>query len=155
MISWFNCFGSLESFREDIVAYFFESITLRSEAIVSVAKKVLEGVLTPNTNISKDALKSSLRPILMNLEPKKLSVPLLEGLGRLLFHLRSQFAVTLGDRLCELLKLWTDNERIMQVKVFCYHISLSLSFYFISFCISLLSIFIRLSDRFCLALEAV
>jgi transformation/transcription domain-associated protein len=105
------------SLREDIVSYFFEALTLRSDAIVSVAKKVVEEVLTTNTNIPKESLRTHLRPICNNFEIRKLSIPLLEGLERLMFLLRSYFAATLGDRLFDILKNWTDVDKLLAVKV--------------------------------------
>ena len=116
--------------REEIISHFFEALTLRSEAIVVVAKKVLEQVprvfgssvatlsaydvdqvLTNPANAPRELLKNSLRPILQSLgEVKRLSVPLLEGLGRLLLLLRQYFNEVLGDKLLNLLTQWTKPE---------------------------------------------
>jgi len=93
------------------LAHFFDALSLRSEAVVTVAKKVLEQVLVNNTNLPRDLLKNSLRPLLLVLnDPKRLSAPLLEALARLLFLLKAFFNDLLGDKLITLLNLWCKPE---------------------------------------------
>lgn len=95
-----------EELRHKIIHHLFSALTLRSEQIVSLAKKCLE--TTGVTSMPRD-LKNSLRPILMNLaDHKKLSVPLLEGLTRLLQLLRQFFNQALGEKLLEHLSKWTE-----------------------------------------------
>lgn len=61
----------------------------------------------------KELLQSSLRPILVNLaHTKNLSMPLLQGLARLLELLSSWFNVTLGGKLLEHLKKWLEPEKL-------------------------------------------
>lgn len=61
----------------------------------------------------KELLQSSLRPILVNLaHTKNLSMPLLQGLARLLELLSNWFNVTLGGKLLEHLKKWLDPEKL-------------------------------------------
>jgi transformation/transcription domain-associated protein len=63
----------------------------------------------------KELLQSSLRPILVNLaHTKNLSMPLLQGLARLLELLSSWFNVTLGGKLLEHLKKWLEPEKLAQ-----------------------------------------
>ena len=58
--------------------------------------------------LPKELLQSSLRPVLLNLaDYRKLSVPLLQGLSRLLELLTNCFNVTLGEKLLEHLNKWT------------------------------------------------
>uniref|UniRef100_A0A6N2L7X8 Uncharacterized protein n=1 Tax=Salix viminalis TaxID=40686 RepID=A0A6N2L7X8_SALVM len=63
----------------------------------------------------KELLQSSLRPILVNLaHTKNLSMPLLQGLARLLELLSSWFNVTLGGKLLEHLKKWMEPDKLSQ-----------------------------------------
>lgn len=63
----------------------------------------------------KELLQSSLRPILVNLaQTKNLSMPLLQGLARLLELLSNWFNVTLGGKLLEHLKKWLEPEKLAQ-----------------------------------------
>ena len=69
--------------------------------------------------LQKELLQSSLRPILLNLaDYRKLSVPLLLGLSRLLSLLSNFFNLTLGEKLLEHLRRWTDPETINKAKAF-------------------------------------
>lgn len=61
----------------------------------------------------KELLQSSLRPILVNLAHyKNLTMPLLQGLARLLELLSNWFNVTLGEKLMEHLKKWLEPEKL-------------------------------------------
>jgi transformation/transcription domain-associated protein len=63
----------------------------------------------------KELLQSSLRPILVNLaHTKNLSMPLLQGLARLLELFSNWFNVTLGGKLLEHLKKWLEPEKLAQ-----------------------------------------
>lgn len=63
----------------------------------------------------KELLQNSLRPILVNLaHTKNLSMPLLQGLARLLELLSNWFNVTLGGKLLEHLKKWLEPEKLAQ-----------------------------------------
>lgn len=63
----------------------------------------------------KELLQSSLRPILVNLaHHKNLTMPLLQGLARLLELLSNWFNVTLGEKLMEHLKKWLEPEKLSQ-----------------------------------------
>lgn len=63
----------------------------------------------------KELLQSSLRPILVNLAHyKNLTMPLLQGLARLLELLSNWFNVTLGEKLMEHLKKWLEPEKLVQ-----------------------------------------
>ena len=68
----------------------------------NVAHEGLRLVLTHQTRLPKDLLQTGLRPILMNLaDPKRLSVPGLEGLARLLELLTNYFKVEIGSKLLD------------------------------------------------------
>ncbi|CAL0331914.1 unnamed protein product [Lupinus luteus] len=99
--------------RAKIISMFFKSLTCRTPEIVAVAKEGLRQVI--NQRMPKDLLQSSLRPILVNLaHTKNLSMPLLQGLARLLELLSNWFNVTLGGKLLEHLKRWLEPEKLAQ-----------------------------------------
>ncbi|KAI4314757.1 hypothetical protein L6164_027634 [Bauhinia variegata] len=99
--------------RAKIISMFFKSLTCRTPEIVAVAKEGLRQVI--NQRIPKELLQSSLRPILVNLaHTKNLSMPLLQGLARLLELLSNWFNVTLGGKLLEHLKRWLEPEKLAQ-----------------------------------------
>ncbi|XP_077231461.1 uncharacterized protein LOC143864410 isoform X2 [Tasmannia lanceolata] len=97
--------------RAKIISMFFKSLTCRTPEIVAVAK---EG-LRQQQRLPKELLQSSLRPILVNLaQTKSLTMPLLQGLARLLELLSNWFNVTLGGKLLEHLKKWLEPEKLAQ-----------------------------------------
>ncbi|KAI9081282.1 hypothetical protein K1719_036782 [Acacia pycnantha] len=99
--------------RAKIISMFFKSLTCRTPEIVAVAKEGLRQVI--NQRMPKDLLQNSLRPILVNLaHTKNLSMPLLQGLARLLELLSNWFNVTLGSKLLEHLKRWLEPEKLAQ-----------------------------------------
>ncbi|KAF8377831.1 hypothetical protein HHK36_031216 [Tetracentron sinense] len=100
--------------RAKIISMFFKSLTCRTPEIVAVAKEGLRQVIQQQ-RMPKDLLQSSLRPILVNLaHTKNLSMPLLQGLARLLELLSNWFNVTLGGKLLEHLKKWLEPEKLAQ-----------------------------------------
>jgi transformation/transcription domain-associated protein len=106
-----------QEFRNRIIGVFFKALTLRSKEIVNVAKAGLTQVVSQQ-KLPKELLQSSLRPVLLNLaDYRKLSVPLLQGLSRLLELLTNCFNVTLGEKLLEHLNKWTDPAKIAATKL--------------------------------------
>lgn len=100
--------------RAKIISMFFKSLTSRSSEIVAVAKEGLRQVIQQQ-KMPKELLQSSLRPILVNLaHTKNLSMPLLQGLARLLELLSNWFNVTLGGKLLEHLKKWLEPDKLAQ-----------------------------------------
>ncbi|KAJ8771163.1 hypothetical protein K2173_023488 [Erythroxylum novogranatense] len=100
--------------RAKIISMFFKSLTRRTPEIVAVAKEGLRQVINQQ-RLPKELLQSSLRPILVNLaHTKNLSMPLLQGLARLLELLSNWFNVTLGGKLLEHLKKWLEPEKLAQ-----------------------------------------
>ena len=68
------------------------------------------------SGMQKDLLQSCLRPVLKNLTHiQKLSLPLLQGLSRLLYLLSSWFNVTLGDKLFGYLKQWAEPSKLQSL----------------------------------------
>ncbi|KAJ6378431.1 hypothetical protein OIU78_028637 [Salix suchowensis] len=100
--------------RAKIISMFFKSLTCQTPEIVAVSKEGLRQVISQQ-RMPKELLQSSLRPILVNLaHTKNLSMPLLQGLARLLELLSSWFNVTLGGKLLEHLKKWLEPEKLAQ-----------------------------------------
>lgn len=100
--------------RAKIISMFFKSLTCRTPEIVAVAKEGLRQVINQQ-RMPKELLQSSLRPILVNLaHTRNLSMPLLEGLARLLELLSNWFNVTLGNKLLEHLRKWLEPEKLAQ-----------------------------------------
>ncbi|KAG6555625.1 hypothetical protein Mapa_002860 [Marchantia paleacea] len=98
--------------RSRIIAMFFKSLTCRTPEIVAVAKEGLRQVIQQQ-KMPKELLQSSLRPILVNLAHyKNLTMPLLQGLARLLELLSNWFNVTLGEKLMEHLKKWLEPDKL-------------------------------------------
>ena len=98
--------------RTQIIGVFFKTLTLRSKDVVDAAKQGLSQIIAQH-KLPKDLLQISLRPILLNLaEYFKLTVPLLQGLARLLQLLTTCFNVTLGDKLLEHLQNWKDPSKL-------------------------------------------
>lgn len=102
--------------RSRIIAMFFKSLTCRTPEIVAVAKEGLRQVIQQQ-KMPKDLLQSSLRPILVNLaHTRSLTMPLLQGLARLLELLSNWFNVTLGLKLMEHLRKWLEPEKLAQTQ---------------------------------------
>jgi transformation/transcription domain-associated protein len=70
-------------------------------------------VLTHQSRLPKELLQTGLRPILMNLaDPKRLSVPGLEGLARLLELLTNYFKVEIGHKLLDHFRIVADPQML-------------------------------------------
>lgn len=87
--------------------------------VVDAAQAALVQVIFTNrqfkdkSGMPKDLLQSCLRPVLKNLTHiQKLSLPLLQGLSRLLYLLSNWFNVTLGDKLFGYLRQWTEPAKL-------------------------------------------
>ncbi|XP_078446328.1 phosphatidylinositol 3- and 4-kinase family protein with FAT domain-containing protein isoform X2 [Wolffia australiana] len=100
--------------RAKVISMFFKSLTCRTPEIVAVAKEGLR-VVIQQQRMPKELLQNSLRPILVNLaHTKSLTMPLLQGLARLLELLSNWFNVTLGAKLLDHLKKWLEPEKLAQ-----------------------------------------
>ena len=70
-------------------------------------------VLTHQSRLPKELLQTGLRPILMNLaDPKRLSIPGLEGLARLLELLTNYFKVEIGHKLLDHFRVVADPQML-------------------------------------------
>ncbi|RMZ92452.1 hypothetical protein DV736_g312, partial [Chaetothyriales sp. CBS 134916] len=91
--------------RARIITVFFKLLYSKSPEVIEAANAGLKDVLAQTNKLPKDLLQNGLRPILMNLQdPKRLSVPGLDGLARLLTLLTNYFKVEIGARLLEHMK---------------------------------------------------
>ncbi|KAG6977183.1 hypothetical protein JG688_00000598 [Phytophthora aleatoria] len=110
-------------YRNRFVGVFFRYLTGQPPELVQVAQDALTDVIQLNKQnkdvfLPKELLQQCLRPVLLNLaDYRKLNLPLLEGLSRLLTLLSSCFNVTLGEKLLEHLKQWRDPERIIKAGI--------------------------------------
>jgi transformation/transcription domain-associated protein len=86
--------------RSRTISVFFKTLYSQSPEVIEAANSGLKAILLQRNKLPKDLLQSGLRPILMNLQdPKRLTVPGLDGLARLLTLLTTYFKVEIGDRL--------------------------------------------------------
>ncbi|KAK1948059.1 Transcription-associated protein 1 [Phytophthora citrophthora] len=110
-------------YRNRFVGVFFRYLTGQPAELVQVAQNALTDVIQLNKQnkdvfLPKELLQQCLRPVLLNLaDYRKLNLPLLEGLSRLLTLLSSCFNVTLGEKLLEHLKQWRDPDRIIKAGI--------------------------------------
>ncbi|KAJ3404672.1 hypothetical protein HDU80_002517 [Chytriomyces hyalinus] len=95
--------------RARIIAVFFKSLYAKSSEVVDVAYQGLALVLNQQQKLPKELLQAGLKPILVNLqEYKRLTVPGLEGLARLLELLTSYFKVEIGKKLLDHCRQWAE-----------------------------------------------
>jgi FAT domain/Phosphatidylinositol 3- and 4-kinase len=92
---------------------------LRDVLALSVAKTAeIDDGPSSQTRLPKELLQTCIRPVLMQLrEYTRLSVPLLRGLSRLLSLLSSWFNKTLGEKLLDHLRRWTEPSVISALKI--------------------------------------
>lgn len=87
-------------------------LTLRDVLALSSAGDDKDKDSKPQSRLPKELLQTCIRPVLLNLrEYTRLTVPLLQGLARLLSLLSSWFNTTLGEKLLEHLSKWADPDR--------------------------------------------
>lgn len=93
--------------RTRILSVFFKTLSSKSTRIIDATHAGLKRVLSQNSKLPKELLQSGLRPMLMNLSDyKKLTVPGLEALSRLLELLITYFKVEIGRKLLDHLMAW-------------------------------------------------
>ena len=74
---------------------------------------------TSRRRLPKELVQTCIKPVLIDLRDyKKLTIPLLRGLSRLLSLLSDWFSKSLGDKLLDHLHRWTEPEKIMDLHVF-------------------------------------
>jgi len=99
-----------------MITIFFKCLQSRDKKLVDVAKIGLKQAISQHKK-PKETLQRNLRPILSNLaDYKKLTLPYLEGLNRVLELLSHWFNVNLGDKLLEHLHHWTEPQKIVMLK---------------------------------------
>ncbi|KAG6837441.1 hypothetical protein H0H93_009535 [Arthromyces matolae] len=99
--------------RQRVTSVYFKSLYSPSPEIKDVAHEGLRMVLTHQSRLPKELLQTGLRPILMNLaDPKRLSVPGLEGLARLLELLTNYFKVEIGHKLLDHFRFVADPQML-------------------------------------------
>ncbi|KAF9567316.1 hypothetical protein CPC08DRAFT_17123 [Agrocybe pediades] len=95
--------------RQRVTSVYFKSLYSPSPEVKDVAHEGLRMVLTHQSRLPKELLQTGLRPILMNLaDPRRLSVPGLEGLARLLELLTNYFKVEIGHKLLDHFRIVAD-----------------------------------------------
>ncbi|TFK23272.1 atypical/PIKK/TRRAP protein kinase [Coprinopsis marcescibilis] len=95
--------------RQRVTGVYFKSLYSVSSEVKDVAHEGLRMVLTHQSRLPKELLQTGLRPILMNLaDPKRLSLPGLEGLARLLSLLTNYFKVEIGHKLLDHFRVVAD-----------------------------------------------
>ncbi|THV08510.1 hypothetical protein K435DRAFT_832965 [Dendrothele bispora CBS 962.96] len=99
--------------RQRVTGVYFKSLYSTSSEVKDVAHEGLRMVLTHQSRLPKELLQTGLRPILMNLaDPKRLSVPGLEGLARLLELLTNYFKVEIGHKLLDHFRVVADPQML-------------------------------------------
>lgn len=92
-----------------MTSVYFKSLYSPSNEVKKVAHEGLRTVLNHQSRLPKDILQTGLRPVLMNLaDAKRLSVPGLEGLARLLELLTNYFKVEIGHKLLDHFRVIAD-----------------------------------------------
>ncbi|RDB22695.1 Transcription-associated protein 1 [Hypsizygus marmoreus] len=100
--------------RQRVTSVYFKSLYSSNPDVKEVAHEGLRMVLTHQSRLPKELLQTGLRPILMNLaDPKRLSVPGLEGLARLLELLTNYFKVEIGHKLLDHFRIVADPQMLM------------------------------------------
>lgn len=108
--------GSLAEARIRILGVFFRALCNKSTEIINAAHLGLKLSLQENAKLPKELLQNGLRPMLMNLsDHKKLTIPGLEALARLLELLISYFRVEIGRKLLDHLMAWAQINLLRQI----------------------------------------
>ena len=98
-----------------MTSVYFKSLYSPSPEVKDVAHEGLRMVLTHQSRLPKELLQTGLRPILMNLaDPKRLSIPGLEGLARLLELLTNYFKVEIGHKLLDHFRIVADPQLLQE-----------------------------------------
>jgi transformation/transcription domain-associated protein len=106
--------AKLFSLNLRVTSVYFKSLYSPSPEVKDVAH---EGLCTHQSRLPKELLQTGLRPILMNLaDPKRLSVPDLEGLARLLELLvTNYFKVEIGHKLLNHFHIVADPQLVQEL----------------------------------------
>eukprot|EP00466_Bigelowiella_natans_P000476 jgi/Bigna1/33130/e_gw1.1.3.1 len=105
-----------QDIKNNLIRVFFGSLLSRTPEIVQVAKEGLKKVIE-REKLPKELLQQCMRPILLNLaDIRKLCMPLLDGLSRLLELLSNCFNVTLGEKLLDHMRKFADPEVLNKMR---------------------------------------
>lgn len=116
-----HCYTFLQETANDdlfrrMISSFFKFLQSKDKEIVESAKRGLKVAIAKHHK-PKELLQNNLRPVLANLaDYKKLSIPYLQGLSRVLELFSHWFNVNLGEKLLEHLQRWTEPENLVQLK---------------------------------------
>ncbi|EPT03792.1 hypothetical protein FOMPIDRAFT_150002 [Fomitopsis schrenkii] len=106
-------FAKQHQTRQRVTGVYFKSLYSPNPDVKEVAHEGLRMVLTHQSRLPKELLQTGLRPILMNLaDPKRLSIPGLEGLARLLELLTNYFKVEIGHKLLDHFRVVADPQML-------------------------------------------
>ncbi|RPD67165.1 atypical/PIKK/TRRAP protein kinase [Lentinus tigrinus ALCF2SS1-7] len=106
-------FSKQHQTRQRVTTVYFKSLYSPIPEVKDVAHEGLRMVLTHQARLPKELLQTGLRPILMNLaDPKRLSIPGLEGLARLLELLTNYFKVEIGHKLLDHFRIVADPQML-------------------------------------------
>ncbi|KAH9943440.1 atypical/PIKK/TRRAP protein kinase [Epithele typhae] len=106
-------FSKQSQTRQRVTGVYFKSLYSPIPEVKDVAHEGLRMVLTHQSRLPKELLQTGLRPILMNLaDPKRLSIPGLEGLARLLELLTNYFKVEIGHKLLDHFRIVADPQML-------------------------------------------
>ncbi|OBZ70424.1 Transcription-associated protein 1 [Grifola frondosa] len=106
-------FSKQHQTRQRVTSVYFKSLYSPTPEVKEVAHEGLRMVLTHQSRLPKELLQTGLRPILMNLaDPKRLSIPGLEGLARLLELLTNYFKVEIGHKLLDHFRIVADPQML-------------------------------------------
>ncbi|KZP00081.1 FAT-domain-containing protein [Calocera viscosa TUFC12733] len=99
--------------RQRVTGLYFKSLYSASHDIKAAAYDGLKLVLQHQNKLPKDTLQAGLKPILMNLaDARRLTVPNLEGLARLLELLTNYFKVEIGVKLIDHFRVIADAQML-------------------------------------------
>lgn len=108
--------SSNDTLFRKMISSFFKSLQSKDMRIVESAKLGLKQAFGKHPK-PKELLQFNLRPFLVNLgDYKKLTIPYLQGLSRVLELFSDWFNVSLGDKLLEHLQWWIKPEELAQLK---------------------------------------
>lgn len=123
--------SSIGKIRPHMISLLFRSLASHPPEAVVASHDALRDVLTLSAKsegeggksksyarLPKEFLHPFIRPVLLNLRDyKRLSIPLLRGLSKLLSLLNSWFNKTLGEKLLDHLKKWTEPNKIISLRI--------------------------------------
>ncbi|MBW0462525.1 hypothetical protein O181_002240 [Austropuccinia psidii MF-1] len=100
--------------KAKILSVYFQSLYAKNAEVVDVAHASLKELLASGgSRLPKDLLQTGLRPVLNNLsDHKKLTLPSLQGLARLVELLTNYFKVEIGSKLLEHFRQLSDPQAL-------------------------------------------